>query len=800
MGTEPAAGGTATASRNRAVLPERYDDLGPIARGGWGEVRRVRDRVLDRVVVVKILAWEHLDSPHTLGRFLNEATITASLEHPGIVPVHDRGVLEDGRPWFTMKEVRGETLTASLATSTSEIDPGVRLRRLIEILARVAETLGFAHRRAVIHRDIKPSNIMVGDLGEVLVLDWGIARRDGETLTGQYGRPDSGTLDTAPGEILGTVAYMSPEQARGLHGLVGPASDVFSIGLVLFEVLEARRARSSERVRAWVEAAAGTRVELDASVPDVPEDLREIYARCVAPNRADRYADGGVLASALRGWLDGVARRERAARAIEEACRHGARADELRKSRDALRTRAALLLASATPDDDVGTRLAAWDLEDEASDADRMLALEEARRTTSLETALGHDAGNAVAHAELASIYRTRVVDAEARGAVAEAASLETLLRYHDRGEHQRFLTGNGRLELDTAPSGALVEVRRVSEKGRRLVEGDIAFRGVTPFGVDVPAGSYLVCIFSVAGETRYPVQIARDERWDTVRPGGGGPTRVRLLAAGSDEIHIPAGFTIVGGDALAAEPVPKAKVWVDDFWIMRFPVTCAAYLEFLNEQEASGRHEVAIRHAPRWPRGAHAEEPMAVLQRDGVFQMAPDEHGRDVPSDWPVQSIDWHSARAYAQWLAERTGSAWRLPNELEWEKAARGCDRRAYPWGAQPEPTWARMLGSTQDAPCRASVDSYPYDVSPYGVRGLAGNVRDWCANVWALDGPAPENGLLVIAPDDPDDPLPRTIKGGAWNSVPAYARAAGRFATRPDERFSAVGFRLVRSAHPG
>jgi serine/threonine-protein kinase len=180
----------------------------------------------------------------------------------------------------------------------------------------------------------------------------------------------------------------------------------------------------------------------------------------------------------------------------------------------------------------------------------------------------------------------------------------------------------------------------------------------------------------------------------------------------------------------------------------------------------------------------------------EGRYRFALDEWGRAPDPRRPIACVDWHSASAYAAWLSGRSGLPWRLPNELEWEKAARGVDERVYPWGAHSEPTWACVLGSTADAPSRVSVDAYPFDESPYGVRGLAGNVRDWCANVWRGEGPRDHDAILALDPADPADASPRTIKGGAWNSVPMFARLAGRFASAPGEFFGVVGFRLVRS----
>jgi serine/threonine-protein kinase len=163
---------------------------------------------------------------------------------------------------------------------------------------------------------------------------------------------------------------------------------------------------------------------------------------------------------------------------------------------------------------------------------------------------------------------------------------------------------------------------------------------------------------------------------------------------------------------------------------------------------------------------------------------------------EWPVALVDWHSANALLEWKSERDGRAYRLPNELEWEKAARGVDGRVFPWGYEPEATWACILGSTRATPSRTVVQSFPIDESPYGVRGMTGNVRDWCINVWRHDGPPVHDGVLEIDPAHPSDPGLRVLRGGCWSTVPVFARAAGRFGGPPDERFSLLGFRCVRA----
>ncbi|MEO0604988.1 MAG: serine/threonine-protein kinase, partial [Myxococcota bacterium] len=204
-------------------LGDRYVDRGVLGVGGMGEVRRVHDRRLDCGVVMKILGRSLVDDARARARFVNEGTITAQLRHPGIVAVHDRGELADRRLWYTMSEVDGSTLQT---TEVASRDP-VALRSWVGVLQRVCDAMAYAHDHGVLHRDLKPSNLMVGRFGEVMVMDWGIALgREAER--------------EAPGSVLGTPRYMAPEQARGEIEAMGPWSDVYSLGLVLYERLSGR--------------------------------------------------------------------------------------------------------------------------------------------------------------------------------------------------------------------------------------------------------------------------------------------------------------------------------------------------------------------------------------------------------------------------------------------------------------------------------------------------------------------------------------------------------------------------------
>jgi len=220
---------------------EKYAVEAPIGRGGMGEVFLVMDRDLRRQVAMKILRPDVATGREARLHFLAEAQATSQLEHPGIPPVHDIGVAKDGRIYFTMKLVRGRTLREivhDLLLKRREVQVEYTLHKLVTILERICETMHFAHERGVIHRDLKPENVMLGDYGEVHVMDWGLAKVEGVPDSDLEGVETARTAegnDTLHGTILGTPAYMSPEQALGEP--LDRRTDIYAVGCVLYEVL-----------------------------------------------------------------------------------------------------------------------------------------------------------------------------------------------------------------------------------------------------------------------------------------------------------------------------------------------------------------------------------------------------------------------------------------------------------------------------------------------------------------------------------------------------------------------------------
>jgi formylglycine-generating enzyme required for sulfatase activity len=815
----PGGGAAAAVAPVMALeLPPRYRDLGVIASGGFGEVRRVHDAELERAVAMKLLRGDLAGSARIQARFLAEARLTAGLDHPGIVAVHDWGRLADGRLWFTMREVRGRTFREVIAEVHAAEAGGAlggasewTFRRLVDAFARVCQAVAYAHRRGIVHRDLKPDNVMVGELGEVLVMDWGLGRRiagDDEEETGALSSELDARL-TQHGDVIGTPAYMPPEQARGARELHGFPSDVYSLGAILYHLLAGGppyQGSSARQVLHQVLAAPPVPVLEAASGRSIPPELAAICDRALRWQISERHADAEALSREVVAWLDGARRREQALAVVARARTMEPEIAEKHALARRRRAEAQALLDGVRPFDPVAKKSAGWAVEDEAERLEIAAALREAEWLEALEGALTIDPDLPEAHAALADHSKERLLEAERTHRRADAARFEASLRAHDRGRYAALLRGEGALTLVTDPPGAEVLLERYEIEGRRLVARPAGVLGRTPLTrVPLSQGSYRLRIRAPGRrETLYPVHVERGGHWDGRAPGEHEPHPITLPEEGElfpGEVHVPAGWCWIGGDSDAADSLPLQRVWVDAFALRRFPVTNQEYILFLNDLIATGREEQAEACCPRthpsMPQGSG--EPAYGREASGRYMLAAvagDASGRLWKPDWPVVLVHWHAAAAFAAWAAARTGRAFRLPDEIEREKAARGADGRRYPWGNHFDATWACVLDSHPHDTVRAGVEEYPLDESPYGARGLAGNVRDWCANTWTPEGPELRGGLLIRVPADAASEELRAVRGGAWTSQPGLSRSAVRFASRPERRWTTTGLRLARS----
>ncbi len=260
---------------------QRFRVLRPHARGGLGAVFVALDAELNREVALKQILDHHADDPVSRQRFLIEAEITGGLEHPGIVPVYGLGSYDNGRPFYAMRFIRGDSLKDAIAAfhadTTLRRDPGrcsLELRKLLRRFVDVCNAIEYAHSRGVLHRDLKPGNIIVGKHGETLVVDWGLAKSVGRSEPEGSSEERalipssaSGSAETLPGSALGTPAFMSPEQAAGALDQLGPRSDVYSLAPLFTRCLRAgHRSRASTWAFCWMPCARGNTCDRGSSM------------------------------------------------------------------------------------------------------------------------------------------------------------------------------------------------------------------------------------------------------------------------------------------------------------------------------------------------------------------------------------------------------------------------------------------------------------------------------------------------------------------------------------------------------
>ncbi|KAF0240308.1 MAG: serine/threonine protein, partial [Planctomycetota bacterium] len=481
---------------------DRYRLGAEIAKGGLGRIFAAEDAVLGREVAVKVMR-EGL-SAESEARFVREARVTARLQHPNIIPVLDFGELpgKDGRRklFLCMKRIGGmdlRDLLSRLAGGNEELRRTYSRARLLAMFQEVCLAVAYAHSKGVVHRDLKPANIMVGEFGEVLVLDWGLAsekrqgmgkvREGGEGGLGPgmgMGQKDvmgevvdgSGAHDsthvpspggiTRAGDVMGTPAYMAPEQALGDAAAIDERTDIFALGTILYEILTFRPAISGDsmeeildRARSGIVApisgahASHRRGDLHSDLHAVPPELESICMKALAPRREDRFPSALSLHAAIQSFLEGAQDLERrAAEALKRLEAGRGFAGEylrLRGEIDAAAAEVEMLHEKIPSHEPAAKKRPLWDAEA------RLRALRDrriekfTRASAEFSGALAADAGCAEAADGLCELYHERFLEAEKRRDRDEMLLNRRLLESHDgAGRWRARLDAPGRLTV----------------------------------------------------------------------------------------------------------------------------------------------------------------------------------------------------------------------------------------------------------------------------------------------------------------------------------------------------------------
>lgn len=806
----------------------RYRVLEEIGAGGMGRVFKVWDGDLRRTLAMKVVRRERLErgsEARLLSRFLEEAQIAAQLDHPGILPVHELGLDEDGNLYFTMRLVRGRDLSAVLDARPRPAE--WTLPRLLSTLHKICETLAYAHARGVLHRDLKPSNVMVGRFGEVYVMDWGLARVIGRerTPTPSPNAADlSGTVHTVQrserrllpasplftqqGDVMGTPAYMPPEQARGELEHLDARSDVYAIGAMLYHALAGKppftRGHEWETPReVLARVLVGPPEALARIAPRTPAELVAITEKAMARERADRYASASELASDLQAFLEGR---------VVAAYRSGPLV-ELRKwvgrnrivAATSLALAATLLIGGATTGVlYLDARRNARELREafvavHRTELARLVErapglypieprrvpelegwLDEAHTLVAAASSLGatlrEDGASAASLAELDLLERELAVLTDPERGLLEGRSAADGPGVARRLELARRMAEHA-LESDQARALWTQASASIADRGDCPMYAGLALApqaGLRPVGRDPASGLWE---FAVVASGEIP---GRDPLTRRLEIHGGSAIVLVLLPGGTsilgsqDDDPRASHYYAASSRVIADRERPMQRVELEPFFLSKYELTQGQFLR------------LAGSHPSMHPAG----------ERFG-------DHVHDLSH--PVEKVDWEGAVRLLGWL----GLA--LPSEAQWEYAARAGTGTPW-WTGTEEKSLGTRVNIADESALSVGVlwtwagerdinDGYlfhapvhTFEPNGFGLHHVLGNVNEWCADPYAPYASHARHGaggLRLIE----GEPKHRPARGGGYDANPERCRAAFRLNVDPRLEVGSIGVRPAR-----
>ena len=762
----------------------RYTHIKTIGLGGVGAVLSAYEPELNREVAIKILRPAFRSKVDSLKRFVREARATAHIEHPNIVPVHKLGVFSDNGVFFSMKKVDGRNLR-SVIRKLSEGDrkflKKYTLRQLLQIFVAIGNGVAYAHSRGVIHRDLKPANIMLGDYGEVMVMDWGLVKYHAEKDDSREEwhaelDPDFSTIDhvnamnTIVGSVSGTPAYMAPEQASGRNKDVDEQTDIYSLGAILYSILTWETApfespMTTNQVLNSVISGSFKRPRKRAPKRKISRELEAVCLKAMARKKKNRYKSAEQLVRDIKDYLEGYSVA-------------AYKATWVRRFFKTIRRRPLIpsvtIVAFFTFLGVLGVlhfenqsrlsnlkNFAEYSIEQ--GDGFHLSALKAYRKLQAEYKGPAGEASYQNINKLLADFNRYKLefnsnynvatqflFQAEDLGGGNQEINKE-LLKVLRQQLKFSLLTGNYeetkglvkqlRLRRHKVFAEIISSDKEIYEQIKLIIrdQGIIKVNSV-PSGIKVyyealkDEGSAKVEKKKVfLGQTPFEAKLSagsyllfpEGENINKIKYpvqvmlGQTNPVQIRIPdGVPKGMSYVPEGYFYAGASKSLKQ---LSRVFLPSYFISSHEVTIGQYLEFWKSLKSPLDKK-------------HYQARYLFSNGDFEYLKIWDENAKlrkEFKKDMPIIGINGQAAEAYCSWLSKKRGVLLRLPTNLEWEKAARGVDGRIFAWGnshdAEAALCWDNQA-ARKKYPIAAPVCSFPKDKSIYGVCDLVGNVREF------------------------------------------------------------------------